>query len=268
MKKMLFIIVLLGLSSCKKEDVITPITSSSNQVNKFIGYLTTYDYLYPDSNQSSNIQVRVLGDGNQVIATSLTDSTGMFQIDNLPIGTFDFEYTKSGWAKYTTLSVTNFVGPKPTILSFTNSNPYNNLSYPLVRMIYSDIIDCKLDSLTTSMWSNYNQYHFTVTVNVDSSDDLSKVNMGIYSTNFIGDGYNSFFSVPDSVRFIPPNKIYVRTNAYQYWASNESKSVYVSMSSTKDDPVHDLLLIRPTEYSRTFKSEGAINFRTFSIMKP
>jgi len=260
---LLSLILLTILVSCKKDETVTPgNTSTQNQTNTFIGYLSTYDYMNPSSNQNSNVQISVIGSNDQIISTSTTDSTGKFQITNLPVGTFDFQYTKPGWAKYTTLSVTNSYGPRPTIYSFQSGNPYNNLTYPLVRNIYSDIIDLKLDSIKGGSY-----YQFTLTLNPDSRDDLSKVNVNVFSTNTILDGANTFLYSPDSTRFIPPNKIYIGSYGYGQWQSNETKSLNTSISST-EDYVQDLLLIKPYEYTNTFKSEGAIKVETFTITKP
>jgi hypothetical protein len=265
MKYLILPLLSLSLLSCKKDEAPTPNQPTSTGTNTFIGYLSTFDYINPKSNQNAGIQVSVLGSNDQVIATSITDSTGKFQIDNLPVGTFDFQYTKPGWAKYTTLSVNNSAGPKPTIFTFSNGNPYNNLTYPLVRNIYSDIVDLKLDS-TSLYWSN-TYYHFTLTVNPDVRDDLTKVNVYVFSVNTTGDGVNAWFAPPDSLRFIPPNKIYIRNSTYSKWESNQSKSLNVSISSTRDY-VQDLLLLNTKEYTMTFKSEGAIKVKTFNIVKP
>jgi hypothetical protein len=265
MKYSILSIITLFLLSCKKDETPTPNQPSSNGTNTFIGYLSTYDYMNPNTNQNAGIQVSVLGSNDQVIATSTTDSSGKFQITNLPVGTFDFQYTKPGWAKYTTLSVNNSTGPKPTILTFVNGNPYDNMIFPLVRNVYTEISDLKLDSTKTSWGNTY--YHFTLNLSPDVRDDLNKVNVNVFSVNTTGDGENSFFSTTDSVRFIPPNKIYIRSFSYSYWGTNESKSLNVSISSTQDF-VQDLLLIKPYEYTMTFKSEGAIKVKTFNIVKP
>ena len=265
MKYLILPIISLFLLSCKKDETPTPIQTSSSQTNRFIGYLSTYDYTNPNTNQNAGIQVSVLGNNDQVISTSTTDSTGKFQIDNLPVGTFDFQYTKPGWAKYTTLSVNNLNGPKPTIFTFENGNPYNNISYPIVRNIYSDIIDLKLDSVNEVSWNT--RYHFTLTVNPDLRDSLSKVNVNVFSSNQYGDSDNSGLYSPDSLRFIPPNKIYISSISYQKWEQNTSKKLNASISSTKDF-VYDYLLINPTEYTMTFKSDGAIKVKTFNIVKP
>lgn len=266
MKYLILPLLTLSLLSCNKDETPTPTQTNTSQTNTFIGYLSTYDYINPKSNQNSGIQVSVIGSNDQVIATSTTDSTGKFQITNLPVGTFDFQYTKPGWSKYTTLSVNNSPGPKPTIFTFANGNPYNNLTYPLVRNVYSDIVDLKLDSVKT-VWSSSNYYHFTLTVNPDVRDDLSKANVNVFSTNTIQDGVYSFFYNADSTRFIPPNKIYIRSYTQFNWESNMSKGLNVSISSTQDY-VQDLLLIKPYEYTMTFKSEGPIKVKTFTITKP
>jgi len=265
MKYLVLIITTSFLLSCKKDETPTPVQTNTNQSNTFIGYLSSFDYINPTLNQNADIQVSVIGTNEQVIATSTTDSTGKFQITNLPVGTFDFQYTKPGWAKYTTLSVNNSAGPKPTIYTFANGNPYNNMLYPLVRNIYSDIVDLKLDS-TIQYWSN-TRYHFTLTLNHDVRDDLSKVSVYVFSVNTTGDGVNAWFTSPDSLRFIPPNKLYIRNSSYSQWESNQTKSLNVSISSTQDF-VQDLLLINPYEYTMTFKSEGAIKVKTFNIIKP
>jgi hypothetical protein len=265
MKYLILPLLTLSLLSCNKDETPTPVQTNTNQSNTFIGYLSSFDYINPNTNQNAGIQVSVIGTNDQVIATSTTDSTGKFQITNLPVGTFDFQYTKPGWAKYTTLSVNNSPGPKPTIFTFANGNPSSYLTYPLVRNIYSDIVDLKLDS-TSQLWSN-TRYHFTATLSLDPMDDLSKVNVNVFSVNTIGDGIGSFFTQPDSVRFIPPNKIYIRSYTWLNWESNTSKQFNVSVSSTKDY-VQDLLLIKPYEYTMTFKSDGGIKVKTFTITKP
>jgi hypothetical protein len=266
MKYLILPFLTLLISSCKKDETPTPTQTSSNQLNTFIGYLSTYDYTNPKSNQNYGIQVTVLGNNNEVVTTSTTDSTGKFQISNLPVGTYDFQYTKPDWAKYTTLSVNHSFGPKPTIFTFENGNPYNNLTYPLIRTIYSDIVDLKLDSIE-QMWANNKRYHFTLIVNPDSRDLLENASFGVMSTNFLGDGVNSFFSFPDSIRFIPPNKIYIRSYSSEKWEQNEPKSVFTSISAS-EDYIQDLFLIKPTQYSMNFKSEGSIKVKTFNITKP
>jgi hypothetical protein len=235
-------------------------TTTQNQTNTFIGYTSAYDYLYPDSNQNANIEVTVLGSNDQVIKTSLTDSNGRFQVDNLPVGTFDFQFTKPGWAKYTTMSVSNTPGPKPTQFSFTNGNAYSNLTYPLVRNINSNITNLTLDSATNQ------RYHFTAILE-RYEDLLHLTNINIFSSKTYGDGNDAFFYPPDSIRFIPPNKIYIRSFANSNWGPNPQKIVNLTISGTKDY-VQDLLLINPKYYTNTFKSEGGIKMKTFTITKP
>jgi hypothetical protein len=264
MKYLVLIITTSFLLSCKKDETPTPVQTNTNQSNTFIGYLSSFDYINPTLNQNAGIQVSVIGNNDQVIATSTTDSTGKFQITNLPVGTFDFQYTKPGWAKYTTLSVNNSAGPKPTIYTFENGNHWGGNPYPLVRNVYSDIINLKLDSVKPFQ---SNHHHFTLTINPDSRDNLSKIYVNIFSTFTVGDGVFSFFYPPDSIRFIPPNKIYIRSYCSDVWESGLSKSLNVSMSST-GSPVQDLILINPQDYSITFKPEGGIKVKTFNIVKP
>ena len=265
---LLSLILLTILFSCNKDETVTPDnTSTQNQTNTFIGSTSTFDYLYSDSNQNANIEVKAFGVNDQVIQTAITDSNGKFQMDNLPVGTFDFEFTKPGWSKYTQMSVYNQTGPKPTKFNFTNGNIYSNKPYPIVRNIYSEITNLTLDSFKNQYSSISGYYHFTAIINKDIRDNLEKANINIISHFTYDDAVNAFFYHTDSVRFIPPNKIYIRSFAQDSWGPNPQKIVKLIISGTKD-LVQDLVLLNPNEYTNTFKSEGGIKMKTFTITKP
>jgi len=205
----LLLISLLTLFSCKKDETISP-TTTTTQLHSFgknslIGYTGGYDYINPDSNVNGGITAKVMS-GSTVIAQSITDSTGKFIIDSLEVGTYDIVITKSGWATYKTKSVFCGPGPNPTIVYFENDNPYGYRVNPLVRKVYSDIDTVVLDSLPgTTVGLAY----FSMTIDVNNLDDISKIEPLLFDRSNPIESLVYFNTIK---KFIPPNKILFAIN--------------------------------------------------------
>jgi hypothetical protein len=202
----LFLILTLTLS-CKKDGNPTP--TNSNIVHQYdfgkntlIGYIRSYDYIYPDSNVNAGIKVSVFG-GNKVIDSTVTDSIGRFQFDSLEVGTYDLVASRVGWATFTKKSVVNSPGPNPSFMQY----PYP--VHKLVRKIYSRIDSVVLDSING--WDAC----YSVYVTRDMRDNLDSIKVNVsYPSSDLRYYYTSYYG--NVIDVIGDNKIYFRTgwNAY------------------------------------------------------
>jgi len=203
-------ITLLTLFSCKKDETISPTTTTqlhSFGKNSLIGYTGGYDYINPDSNVNGGITAKVMS-GSTVIAQSITDSTGKFIIDSLEVGTYDIVITKSGWATYKTKSVFCGPGPNPTIVYFENDNPYAYRVNPLVRRVYSDIVSVEMDSIKGGM------SYFCMTISPDQLDLVDSLKIGLIDKSKSGDKIVYFCYGP---KVIGTNKLIFSVGYYNQW---------------------------------------------------
>jgi len=141
MKKILLhLIFLLSVLSCSKDETDpTPSQNNSNgggnnsntttvttDKNTLIGRCTLFDYINYGIINSTGITVKILGNNSEVVIQTSTNSSGDFIFTNLPVGTYDIEYSfisSNPNFKYSTIrrySVYHGSGPMSTMVYSAN----------------------------------------------------------------------------------------------------------------------------------------------------
>jgi hypothetical protein len=228
MKNIIFILILLSIISCKKDDSINPSTNTQTYnygKNRLIGYIKSYDYKNPNSNTNGGITVKVLG-GNIIIDSTYTDSTGKFEFDSLNVGTYDLVACREGWGKYTIKSFFCSPGPNPCRMQF----PYP--IHKLVRKVYSTINSVELDSV------NFGYLYFTFYINRDTRDNLGDVRPSItYPRSDFG-GY--YVSYNDEWQLIGYDRISVKMTK-PYWLVGKTVKCDFILSGFENYILTDIL---------------------------
>jgi len=111
--KRLFLIFLIGImiTACKKEENI--------QRGKLIGFITLYDENGNLLQDKSGVNINAIGSSSY---NTTSTNNGQFEIDNLPMGTYNVNFTKQGFAE--TKRLVSFTGgTTPTISTQSMSKP-------------------------------------------------------------------------------------------------------------------------------------------------
>ena len=111
--------------SCKAPDgAMGP--SGTDTKGSLVGFAKLHDRLGVEEISDS---IKVKADGSSPLIYAYTDSTGMFELKNLPTGTYDLVYEKKGYG-YNKLMGVEFVGgsKKSYVL---DAQPVHLIRYPL-----------------------------------------------------------------------------------------------------------------------------------------
>jgi hypothetical protein len=248
---LLSLILLTILVSCNKDETVTPgnntTVTTQPQSNLLRGYVDCWDYTDSTNIEGYNpyklkpqFKVEVIGNNNQIINQTYSDSIGFFKFDSLQAGTWDFRFSRPGWNTAILKSIHHGPGPKPTIVG---------MEQILGRSIYSEIIDFRLDSV-----NNISNHYFTLTINPNPLDsDMDKIRIKI-------DGFSySFYS--DNYTFIPPNKYIIRVPLF--WNSGETKTFNSSFWTSYACSYTNYGL-----WSDLYQFQGLPEVKAFTITKP
>jgi hypothetical protein len=235
------LILLTILVSCKKDETVSPVnntTTTQSQYNQFRGYLEIYDYIKPGNKPS--FKVEVLGNNNEVISQTYSDTSGFIKFDSLKSGTWDLRFSRPGWIRTTFKSIYHGQGPKPTL--------YYSGAY-LSRKINTTILDFKLDSVENSTGNHY----FTLTMNASPLDTaIDKLKLEITDNQ-------NYFSISSS-EFIPPNKLKIKS--YLFWQSGQTRTLKVGFNYNIPYYLYDEAL------KESYNYEWLPEVKTFTITKP
>jgi hypothetical protein len=111
----------------------TPLTGS------LAGYVSVYDEFGSSVTDKSGIKVTVEGTTPEISVT--TNTIGMYQIDNLPMGTYDLSYSKTGYCTSKNFGISHSGGIKPTIVyGYISQTPATKIeSFSLSYADYNNI---------------------------------------------------------------------------------------------------------------------------------
>jgi len=139
--KRLILIFLIGImiTACKKEETI--------QTGKLIGFITLYDENGNLLQDKSGVNINAIG-SSSFNTTSTSD--GRFEIDNLPMGTYNINFTKQGFAETKRIGLNFIGGTNPTIIAQSMCKPtttsVNLLSLTFDTVNYEVKANCKINS--------------------------------------------------------------------------------------------------------------------------
>lgn len=138
----LVLILLYILSGCKSETIIIPGSTGTLK-----GYVVLYDSLGKFVNDRSGVTVELIG----ASFSAMTDTNGLWTIENLPTRNYTLRFTKQQYA--TMLSQVIFVGGG-TIWHRTISDPIILQSPPVYSLVL-DLITIPNHPYTDSLGSHY-----------------------------------------------------------------------------------------------------------------
>lgn len=175
MKNILLPLLLMFLVfvSCKKDDTITPTTvTQTSLTNTIIGKAWYYDYINKKY-RNSFITAKVIGSNNEVIKSTITDSSGVYTLTDIPQGTYDIHLTKSGYSTMIIKSVQNLNGPKPTYIMrddwFLNTD-----TTAIIENTLSTITEFRIDSFVTKPFSA-SKIYWTFKINPNIGDSINNM---------------------------------------------------------------------------------------------
>jgi 3D (Asp-Asp-Asp) domain-containing protein len=160
------IIFLSLLSSCEKEESTTPQLKGT-----LIGWATLNDEFANRISDKSGVIVTV--DGTNPLLTATTDSTGKYQIDNLPEGTYNLICTKSGFATYKVIGLQVVGGNMPRVQNISLTQPSTTVISNISVKDSSNKISYMQYSVATNAASGT---IFDIRYFISTSDSVSSIN--------------------------------------------------------------------------------------------
>lgn len=220
---LLSLILLTLLVSCKKDENVTPKSTTDTVVvnnnyqnldlkNDFIGYCYLYDHNTKNrSINNSGISVKVFGTNNQLITQTTTDQNGQYKFVGLQCGNYDLEFSyNSNYNTIKTYSAANLPGPLPTKFRMSYTLAYT----PKSTLQSIAPISGKIN-------------HFTVSVNPSNNEILSRFTINFITKESNSSQYKQLYSQcsmdslnPTTRRIIisyPPSELKGKTVQVKFW---------------------------------------------------
>ena len=234
---LLSLILLTILVSCKKDETVTPKSTTDTLVinnnyqnldlkNDFIGYCYLYDQNTKSrSTNNSGISVKVFGNNNQLITQTTTDQNGQYKFIGLQCGNYDLEFSyNSNYNTIRTYSVANLPGPLPTKFRMTYTLAYT----PKTNLQSITPITGQINS-------------FMVNVNPSNNEILSRFAINFITKESNSPQYKQFYSqctmdslTPTTRKIIipyPPFELKGKTVQIRFYLYSISISQYYYLKS-------------------------------------
>jgi hypothetical protein len=195
-------ILILLFSSCDKDEPVAPQLKGT-----LIGWVTLTDEFGRIPTDKGDAIVTIDGTIPQITAT--TDSTGKYQIDNLPEGTYDVIFSKNSYATTKTIGMVFLGGDKPKIQSTTLSQPSTTLISDITTIEDSSK---KYVNLQGSISSNApNEFNFFIRYFMSSIENVSNINYQSTSLISVNAGVNKLNGGIglDKHKFPPGTLVYI-----------------------------------------------------------
>jgi hypothetical protein len=167
------LLIFLVFVSCKKDDTITPTTvTQTSLTNTIIGKAWYYDYINK-KHRNSFITAKVIGSNDEVIKSTITDSSGVYTLTDIPQGTYDIHLTKSGYSTMIIKSVQNLNGPKPTYI-MRDDWLFTADTAAIIENTLSTITEFRIDSFVTKPFRE-SKIYWTFKMNPNIGDSINNM---------------------------------------------------------------------------------------------
>lgn len=206
-------IILLGLTSCNKDNDSTPepVTKANiiGSVNLYNEGVTQID--------NSNMIIRV--EGTELSA--ITDTEGDFTLSDVPFGTYTLIYEKSGFGTFKNYNIEHTNTGSSTIISETPS--LGEISTTQITAIESSVIGNNIHvSITTNPAGSNNNTRY-IRFFLSENSNVSNEKYAFYSSGFVSqiNPYVIILSKDDliSAGFSSDQTVYLKAYGDSYWSN-------------------------------------------------
>jgi hypothetical protein len=178
------------ISSCSKEGPMGPEgpagPSAADLTGSLVGFVTIYDEFGVAVADKSGVTITV--DGTTPPLTATTNTNGKYQIDNLPTGTWDLVFSKTGCATYKSLGFSFVGGVKPRVFNMILSQLTSTLITNLDVSQYSATqmsINLTISPATPAGYYRYIRFYYSKNNPVTSTNYLSTSYLSTTSASLV-----------------------------------------------------------------------------------
>jgi hypothetical protein len=179
------LLILFVTDSCEKVGPAGPEgPAGSALTGSLVGFITLYDEFGNLVADKSGVIVSI--DGYLPATSSTTNSAGRYEIDDLPTGTYDLIFSKTGYATYKSLSLSFVGGVKPRVFNAILVQQTTTLISSLTLSVYSSTqmtISCTLSPAIPSGYARYLRFFFSKSSSISGTNYLTTLSTGSSSTS-------------------------------------------------------------------------------------